>query len=192
MVKNNRICWRTFLIISIWDNCFIPGIILQLEEPSSVGKFYIFSTLMFVLLVEVDKKIIFHNILAMEYLMKNRNYSNSEYFFSTWMIIMLFAFALLWSFMGYAYRMISSSENSYHVNVYLTLNLLFYLEKLKLLYTGCLKKKWILGFMPYRVFPIHCEHFRGHLNISGGSYTKIKSCQVILKLFHIFLPNFDP
>ena len=90
--------------------------ILLLEEPSSIGKSYIFFTLMFALLVEVDKKIIFHNILAMEYLMKNKNYSNSEYFFSTWMITMIFAFALLWSFMGYAYRMFSSSEKIYHVN----------------------------------------------------------------------------
>ena len=51
--------------------------------------------------------------------------------------------------------------------------------------TWCPKKNWSLGFLPYRFFPIHCEHFRGHLNIVWGSYTKIKSCQVIFKLFHI-------
>ena len=64
---------------------------------------------MFFLLVEIDKKIIFHNILAMEYLMKNKNYSNTDYFFSTCMSIMLFAFALLWTFIGSAYRMFSPS-----------------------------------------------------------------------------------
>ena len=48
------------------------------------------------------------------------------------------------------------------------------------------------GFLPFMVFPVTCEHFRGHLNIIGGSYSKIKSCQVIIELFHLFLLNFDP
>ena len=83
--------------------------ILILEEAPSVGKFYVLFTVMIFLVVEVDKKIIFHNILAMEYLMKNKNYSNTDYFFSTCMSIMLFAFALLWTFIGSAYRMFSPS-----------------------------------------------------------------------------------
>ena len=54
------------------------------------------------------------------------------------------------------------------------------------------QKNWTLGFLPFMVFPVTCEHFLGHLNILGGSFSKVKSCQVIIKLFHLFLPNFDP
>ena len=34
--------------------------------------------------------------------------------------------------------------------------------------------------------------FRGLLDILGGSYIKIKSCQVISKAFHMFLPIVYP
>ena len=50
--------------------------------------------------------------------------------------------------------------------------------------TGCPKKNWTLGFLRFMVFPVTCENFRVHLDIIGGSYSKIKSCQVILMLFH--------
>ena len=57
---------------------------------------------------------------------------------------------------------------------------------------GFPQKNWTLGFLPFMVFPVTCGHSRGHLNIIGGSFSIIKSCKVILKLFHLFLPNFDP
>ena len=61
-----------------------------------------------------------------------------------------------------------------------------------LISTGCPKKNWTLGFLLFIFFPVTFEHFWRHLNIIGGSFSKIKTCQVILKLFHLFLPNFDP
>ena len=72
---------------------------------------------MFFLVVDVDKKIMFHNILAMEYLMKNKNYSNTDYFFNTCMSIIIFTLAFLWTFMGPAFRMFSSSANIQRVIV---------------------------------------------------------------------------
>ena len=35
-------------------------------------------------------------------------------------------------------------------------------------YTGCSQKNWTVGFLPFMVFPVTCEHFRGNLNIRGG------------------------
>ena len=58
--------------------------------------------------------------------------------------------------------------------------------------TGCPKKNLALGFLPYMATPVPCRHYRGLVNILGGSCIKIQSCQVILKVFHIFLPRFDP
>ena len=54
--------------------------------------------------------------------------------------------------------------------------------------TGCPKKKWTLGFLPNIVFPVHCEHSRGHLNIVGGSYNTVaKSYQNSFKYFYPIL-----
>ena len=52
------------------------------------------------------------------------------------------------------------------------------------------QKNLALGILPHMATPFPCRHFRGLLNILGGSCIKIKCCQVILKVFHIFLPNF--
>ena len=99
----------------ILDRCYFPALILILEEAPYVGKFYVLFTVMFFLVVDVDKKIMFHNILAMEYLMKNKNYSNTDYFFNTCMSIIIFTLAFLWTFMGPAFRMFSSSANMQRV-----------------------------------------------------------------------------
>ena len=45
-------------------------------------------------------------------------------------------------------------------------------------------KKLSLGFLPYMIFPLTCEHFIDHFDILGGSYTKCKCCQIILTLHY--------
>ena len=61
--------------------------------------------------------------------------------------------------------------------------------------TGCPSKNLSLEFLPY-IYGIFCpcvfSAFSSVPNIFGGSYIKIKSCQVILKAFYEFLTNFDP
>ena len=43
-----------------------------------------------------------------------------------------------------------------------------------MIYTGCPKKNWNSGFLPFMVFPVTCEHFRGHLDIMGVPTLKSK------------------
>ena len=64
--------------------------------------------------------------------------------------------------------------------------------KTNLIHTCLSKKKGGLRISALYVFYCDMWAFSGLLNISEGSYIKIKYCQVILKAFHICLPNFDP
>ena len=45
---------------------------------------------------------------------------------------------------------------------------------------GVPKQNWTLGFLPFMVFPVSCEHFRGHINIVRVPTVKSK------------VDNFDP
>ena len=61
--------------LNVPDECFIPGMILYLETTPLLFKIYMLLTLGFVLLVVVDKKIMFHNVLFMEHNLRLGKYS---------------------------------------------------------------------------------------------------------------------
>ena len=42
-------------IIDLIDSCFIPGIILLLEDSPIVAKIYIFTTILLLIIVDIDK-----------------------------------------------------------------------------------------------------------------------------------------
>ena len=56
--------------------------ILKLEEPSLWTKISVVLSLMFLVLVFIDKKIKFSKVLGMEHTFKMKNYSNSEAHFT--------------------------------------------------------------------------------------------------------------
>ena len=45
--------WKN--IIDFADNCLIPGIILLLEDSPIVAKIFIFSTILLLIVVDIDK-----------------------------------------------------------------------------------------------------------------------------------------
>ena len=119
-------CKTLFFLIDL-ENCFIPGVILHLETPSTVFKIYILLTLLIVLMVEVDKKIMFHDVLAMEYLMKNRKYTNTDYVLRIGILIIFFAIGLLICFIQNVFRMFSSynDDDVYRVRMFRNKMILF-------------------------------------------------------------------
>ena len=108
-----------FFLINL-ENCFIPGVILHLEAPPTIFKIYILLTLLIVLIVEVDKKIMFHDVLAMEYLMKNRKYTNTDYVLRIGILIIFFAIGLLICFIQNVFRMFSpqNDDDVYRVRIF--------------------------------------------------------------------------
>ena len=81
------------------DDCFIPGVILNLETPAVPAKVFYIVTIIGCVIVEIDKKYKFHNILALEYMMKNRKYSNTEYLVRTGVLMTFFVFGIIICFM---------------------------------------------------------------------------------------------
>ena len=57
------------------DKCFIPGIIVALESPPQIGKIFLLVSLSFVLLVLIDNKIMFRNVLFLERNLRHGKYS---------------------------------------------------------------------------------------------------------------------
>ena len=91
-----------------------------METPSTVFKIYILLTLLIVLMVEVDKKIMFHDVLAMEYLMKNRKYTNTDYVLRIGILMIFFAIGLLICFIQNVFRMFSpqNDDDVYRVRIF--------------------------------------------------------------------------
>ena len=76
-----------------------------------VLKVFIFLTLLIVLLVELDKKLMFHNIMAMEYIMKNKNYTSTDYILRTSIIMVFFVLGLLICFIQSVFKMFSANQD---------------------------------------------------------------------------------
>ena len=57
------------------DKCFIPGMILALESPPQIGRIFLLVSLSFVLLVLIDNKIMFRNVLFLERNLRHGKYS---------------------------------------------------------------------------------------------------------------------
>ena len=83
-----------------------------------IFKAYILLTLLIVLMVEVDKKLMFHNILAMEYIMKNKNYTSIDYVLRTGIILVFFVTGLLICFIQSVFKIVSGNKDQdiYRVN----------------------------------------------------------------------------
>ena len=58
------------------------------------------------------EKIMFNDVLAMEYLMKNRKYSNADHILVPWMKITLMLFGLFISFLDTLYDIVTSTHDS--------------------------------------------------------------------------------
>ena len=53
--------------------------------------FLAFATCFLLIVVEIDKKIKFHKVLGLEYMMTMKNYSNTEFLIKSWiMVVMIF------------------------------------------------------------------------------------------------------
>ena len=57
------------------DKCFIPGMILALESPPQIGRIFLLVSISFVLLVLIDNKIMFRNVLFLERNLRHGKYS---------------------------------------------------------------------------------------------------------------------
>ena len=94
------------------DECFFPELILLLEEPDLSNNIFALVTIIFVLVVEIDKRVMFHDVLAMEYIMKNKKYSNIDYITRTFLTIVFLALGLLVCASQSVYLMFFSNDNT--------------------------------------------------------------------------------
>ena len=76
------------------DKCFIPELVLLLEKAPLSNNIFVVVTGIFVMIVEIDKRIMFHDVLAMEYLMKNKKYSNIDYITRTFLTMVFLILGL--------------------------------------------------------------------------------------------------
>ena len=62
------------------DQCFIPQLVLLLEKAPTSNNIFVVITGIFVMIVEIDKKVMFHNVLFIEYNLCHGKYSRKVSF----------------------------------------------------------------------------------------------------------------
>ena len=60
------------------------------------------------LVVEIDKRIKFHKVLGLEYMMKVKNYSNTEYLVKSWIMITFSLIFFIIAFFPTLYRLLTA------------------------------------------------------------------------------------
>ena len=65
-----------------------------MEKAPLSNNIFVVVTGIFVMIVEIDKRIMFHDVLAMEYLMKNKKYSNIDYITRTFLTMVFLILGL--------------------------------------------------------------------------------------------------
>ena len=62
------------------------------------------------LVVEIDKRIKFHKVLGLEYMMKVKNYSNTEYLVKSWIMITFSLIFFIIAFFPTLYRLLTAED----------------------------------------------------------------------------------
>ena len=74
-----------------------------------------------IIVVEIDKKIRFHKILGLEYMMKMKKYSNTEYLVKSWIMIIIGIVALIVAFFQTIYNALKGNMGAKYVGIILTI-----------------------------------------------------------------------
>ena len=85
----------SILTFVIPDGCPLAGFILHLEESSFTSTLMVLFSLLFLVLVVLDKKIKFRRVIGMEHLLRMRKFSSSEHIFTSRFFIPLTTTALI-------------------------------------------------------------------------------------------------
>lgn len=67
-----------------------------------------FVTCFLLIVVEIDKKIKFHRVLSLEYVLKVKNYSNTEYLIKSWIMVVMVIVGFFVAFFQAIYNYYSS------------------------------------------------------------------------------------
>ena len=94
---------------------------------SSKGCFSFF----WIIAVEIDKKIRFRKVLTLEYMLKMKKYSNTEYLVKSWIMIIIGIVGLFVSFFQTIYNALNRGTNNVYVG---SIKIIFVLVLLILLF----------------------------------------------------------
>ena len=77
------------------EDWILSDYVLHLEGHCYASKYLALVTFAFLIVVEVDKKIKFHRVLALEYMTRLKRYSNTEYVVKSYFMICMSIIGLL-------------------------------------------------------------------------------------------------
>ena len=77
------------------EDWILSDYVLHLEGKCYASKYLLLVTFAFLIVVEADKKIKFHRVLALEYLTRLKRYSNTEYVVKSYFMITMCIIGLL-------------------------------------------------------------------------------------------------
>ena len=102
----------SILTFVIPDGCPLAGFILHLEESSFTSTLMVLFSLLFLVLVVLDKKIKFRRVIGMEHLLRMRKFSSSEHIFTSRFFIPLTTTALIVAVFKTIYTEANPTEDS--------------------------------------------------------------------------------
>ena len=83
-----------------------------------------FTSFFWLIVVEIDKKIRFQKILSLEYMMKMKKYSNTEYLVKSWIMIIIGLVGLFVSFFQTIYNAFNIGTNTVGSDIFVLNDLL--------------------------------------------------------------------
>ena len=90
---------------------FVPKI-TGLEEICIHGQILAFLTYILFIAAEVDKRVKFHKVLSVEYMLTVKKFSNMEYIFRSWFPFVTGIMTFLIFYTSYIYKKFQNEEES--------------------------------------------------------------------------------
>ena len=102
----------TLYSIYTLGKCVLVQKITGLEEICLHGQILAFLTFILFIAAEVDKRVKFHKVLAVEYMLTMKNFSNMEYIFRSWFPFVTGIVTFLIFYTSYIYKNFQNNKES--------------------------------------------------------------------------------
>ena len=94
------------------DNCPMAGYIVNLEEASRVSTLLIFFSILLIVLVGLDKQIVFRKVYGMEHMLRMKKFSTSDIHFKMSIFIPITVIAFGTAVFKTVYTQVSENKDS--------------------------------------------------------------------------------
>ena len=107
-----KLFYFIFTFYFFLEKCVLVQKITGLEEICLHGQILAFLTFILCIVAEVDKRVKFHKVLAVEYMLTMKKFSNMEYIFRSWFPFATGIMTFLIFYTSYIYKNFQNEEES--------------------------------------------------------------------------------